>query len=397
MVSAPEGGGKSTFLRTVANLLHDEYAADSGLEVICASCADVSEKYAADLCSEVHAAAVVHEGGEQQTEEGLLETYIDRTRRLLGVDGSRGTKSGCSKKRVVLVLDDLDCIFDQYSNRRDDDLPYMRTDHLRVFGHHLGGLVRWLSSAQNQSQVVVLGATRRGATQLLRAHTGCPEFERCVELGSPSAAERTSIIDHLLRAAGIELKPLELTQTTAVKEVVEAADPVAQWASRVAGLTAGYLPGDLHAVVQRIGLLHRGRQALSLSSDISSAAAWSCALEAVVAIVPRQLQELDVQSGGGTGERRSWADFVGYDEIVADLQRRLASVHRKLLQGDDNSSASAASGRKTLQASTLRGIVIHGPTGCGKTLLASVVAAEVHQHKLPSFRVNFCFEVIRFI
>jgi phosphate starvation-inducible protein PhoH len=133
--------------------------------------------------------------------------------------------------------------------------------------------------------------------------------------------------------------------------------------------------------VQRIGLLHRGRQALSLSADVSGAAAWSCALEAVVAVVPRQLQELDVQSGGGTGERLSWADFAGYDEIVADLQRRLASVQRKLLQDSNSSSTRAAAdaGRKTLQASALRGIVIHGPTGCGKTLLASVVAAEVLQ------------------
>jgi hypothetical protein len=185
---------------------------------------------------------------------------------------------------------------------------------------------------------------------------------------------------------GARLQDLEDVDIQVEGAKEESVDAVAQWAKRLAGLTAGDLPGDLQAVVQRIGLLHRGRQALTTSdaNDVGSAA-WSCALEAVVAVVPRQLQELDVQSGGGSEERLSWADFAGYEEIVADLQRRLASVQRKLLQDSESSgvlaeaegSAPVSEPRKTLQASALRGIVIHGPTGCGKTLLASVVAAEV--------------------
>jgi hypothetical protein len=399
IVSAPKGGGKSSFLQSAVDWLGSHYSNGAGPRTLILSCSTVGKH--TTLSGELSAG----KAEMKTTKHGYLVTVL----RLLGAELSSDATKSIARDGLLLVLDDIDCIFDQYSANRDDTVADPRTDPQRLFGHHLGQLLSWLRSTADPGKVVILGATQRPPSELLRAHTGCPEFERCVVLGGPTQSERADILAYLLKESQLTLEhpdqgSAQLPELRNQQAVLE------EWAERLAGLSAGYLPGDLQAVVQRIGLLHAGQQAAAKlpvnengvnpeGTAYGGAVTWYSALEAVVSVVPRQLQQLGVGGGAGVstgagGGRLSWKDFAGYKDVIADLQRRLkAPVAAPSASG--GTSMDRVNNKeqqvKPLQRSTLRGLVIHGPTGCGKTLLASVVAAEVsHELRAISPHVTLC-------
>lgn len=410
IISAPVGGGKSSFLQGAADWLRAQYPSSSihrGPHIKILSCDGIGKHSTADLDESALGMGM----GTESAGRGLITNVL----RLLGADWPVTEQSGWdfTIDGLVLVLDDLDSVFDQYSASRDDLTADPRTDPQRVLGYHLSRLLSWLATAANPGRVLVLGATTRPPAQLLRAHTGCPEFERCLVLGSPTVSERAEVLAYLLAESGL---PFDAFDASTVAEEVGAGDAVVSakevvgvWAERLAGITAGYLPGDLRAVVQRISLLHDGEQAArNLRGDRTTTGstgdvyicrvAWGTALEAVVSVVPKQLQELGIGAGGSGGRggpragaaggRLSWSDFAGYPDILADLQRRLKSSAVEATPPVVSSSSAV----RPLQKMPLRGLVVHGPTGCGKTLLASVVAAEVRRdcQSRSTMTTNLC-------
>ena len=415
-ISSPWGGGKTQFLHSICDECKTWRVNGVDIEVIYVSCSVLSaQKNAITTINDTTTTATTAttEATEAiiNTEDKILH-YLDQLLLLLGVE--KKDRSTTAATATLLVLDDLDYILDQYATSRDEAPSSDPTmDSYRIFGYHLSVLLDALKDVTVSSKLLVLGATHRGASQLLRAHTGCPEFEKCWELSSPGNTERASILQWMLQDTQLQLENIKADESDSEGAPT---DVVCVWAERLAGLTAGFLPGDLQAVVQRITLIHRGEQVAAMTATAASridpshsntgtttvdhavsVVSWHCALEAVVSTAPKQLQQLSATSRTSGGERLSWKDFAGYDHIIADLQRRLATVQEnqyihtiqqnvEVLDNQDTgnyphnkdlTSTPNKNSKKKLQAAPLRGVVIHGPTGCGKTLLASVIASEV--------------------
>ena len=409
-ISSPSGSGKTQFLHSICDECKTWRVNGVDIEVIYVSCSVLSVQKNAITTNT--AATTTAEVETLLNNEAKITHYLDQLLVLLGVE--KKDRSTTAATATLLVLDDLDLILDQYATSRDEAPSSDPTmDSYRIFGYHLSVLLDALKDVTVSSKLLVLGATHRGASQLLRAHTGCPEFEKCWELSSPGNIERASILQWMLQDTQLQLENIITDESDS-----EGAprDVVCVWSERLAGLTAGFLPGDLQVVVQRITLIHRGEQVATMTATAASridpshsntgtttadhavsVVSWHCALEAVVSTAPKQVQQLSATSSTSGGERLSWKDFAGYDHIIADLQRRLATVqenqyihtiqqtievvdHRDAGNDPHNkdlTSTPNTNSKKKLQAAPLRGVVIHGPSGCGKTLLASVIASEV--------------------
>ena len=406
LLSAPAGGGKSVLLDIVGSLCAE---AHEGVTVLRASCQGLDQR-ADNLIN--NAADTI-----DTSEWGLLLQVL----RALGMDHLVAKSQSMQTDSVLLCLDDMDAVFMHYSARKDDNLETGRTAEIyQQFGYQLSQLLRTLSQPNNSTRILVVGCTRKDPTQLLRAHTGCPEFEKCFALCSPTYTERVHILNKLLTDTGLIYQMNSDTNLTNLEPAIqEPGAPSAEvqravrgdWAARLAALSAGYLPGDLAAVVQRIVFLHRGQSVAMQSKMVSGESvvkteteekvSWNIALDAIVSVIPLTLQQLGVQGNSNTNAtcsaRLCWRDFAGYTDLVNDLKRRLAPLANSTSSGGPNTgkntdySNTAMEGAPQgkllrLKGAVLRGIVLHGPSGCGKTLLASVITSEVND---PSCSIYF--------
>jgi len=78
-----------------------------------------------------------------------------------------------------------------------------------------------------------------------------------------------------------------------------------------------------------------------------------------------------------TTERLSLEDFAGYEEVKVKLRRLLQSLKATQRESSDDSSS------LRMAVVPVRGVVLHGAVGCGKTFLAQVLAAEAQMTFLP--------------
>lgn len=419
LLSAPAGGGKSVLLDTVASMCAETH---EGVTVVRASCKGLDQRQDS-LTNTTDVIDAI-----DTSEWGLLLKVL----RTLGMEHVVPKQQSTHTGAILLCLDDMDAVFMHYSARKDDNLETGRSAEIyQQFGYQLSQLLHTLASPNNTTRILMIGCTRKDPTQLLRAHTGCPEFEKCFALCSPNFTERVLILNKLLADTTlvyqanpeVPLDPTLLITTAAVQRAARH-----DWAARLAALSAGYLPGDLAAVIQRVVFLHRGKTAAAQSKAVKLDSAekketsekidgvlWSTALDAVVSVIPLTLQQLGVQgnsarqsSTGSSSVRLGWSDFAGYTHLVADLKRRLAplansttaisgnvTVDRSPHIDTNPSSDVVGEGVKgkvlRLKGAVLRGIVLHGPSGCGKTLLASVITSEVRISPFSSFGVFSLF------
>eukprot|EP01032_Pedospumella_encystans_P013211 gene13211-15223_t len=399
LLSAPAGGGKSVLLDTVGNLCAE---AHEGVTVLRASCKGLDQR----PDNLINNAADTIDTSEW---DHLLQVL-----RALGMEHLVAKSQSMQTDSVLLCLDDMDAVFMHYSARKDDNLETGRTAEIyQQFGYQLSQLLRTLAQPNNSTRILIVGCTRKDPTQLLRAHTGCPEFEKCFALCSPTYTERVHILNKLLTDTGLVYQMNSDTNLANLEPAAqEPGAPSAEvqhavrrdWAARLAALSAGYLPGDLAAVVQRIVFLHRGRSVAMQSKMVSGESvvkteseervAWNTALDAIVSVIPLTLQQLGVQGNSSSNNnssssaRLSWRDFAGYTDLINDLKRRLAPLANSTSSGglstgkDKDNSNTAMEGAPPgkvlrLKGAVLRGIVLHGPSGCGKTLLASVITSEL--------------------
>ena len=396
LLSAPAGGGKSVLLDTVGSLCAE---AHEGVTVLRVSCQGLDQR-ADNLIN--NAADTI-----DTSEWGLLLQVL----RALGMDHLVAKSQTDS---VLLCLDDMDAVFMHYSARKDDNLETGRTAEIyQQFGYQLNQLLRTLAQPNNSTRILVVACTRKDHTKLLRAHTGCPEFEKCFAICSPTYTERVHIITKLLTDTElVSQMNFDAKLTNLEPAAQEPGAPSAEvqravrgdWAARLAALSAGYLPGDLAAVVQRIVFLHRGRSVAMQSKMVSGESvvktereekvSWNAALDAIVSVIPLTLQQLGVQGNSSSNNnssssaRLSWRDFAGYTDLVNDLKRRLAPLANSTSSGGPSTGKNTDYSNATmegapqgkvlrLKGAVLRGVVLHGPSGCGKTLLAGVITSEV--------------------
>jgi tRNA A37 threonylcarbamoyladenosine biosynthesis protein TsaE len=293
---------------------------------------------------------------------------------------------------LLVVLDSLDTVLRQYGvgseegavgeeNSFEGAAVLDPGNEFQIVGHLVTKLLQFLAPActggESGCAAMVVGACRLDLKAVPRAHTGCPEFELRVLLPRLSASDRADVVLYML-SSHLRHQPVQLEADLSGEEGV---DVVGHWASRIASITAGYLPGDLLALVRHTFLIHRGvSEAEASNGGVQMVLRWETLLQALLALPPKQLQSLGIDSSSGGGgpsqqSRLSWSDFAGYQHETRQIKRLFSNPRRAEVKSE---VAVAASGPTLAELfSCPKGIVLHGPTGCGKSLLARVIAAEV--------------------
>lgn len=306
---------------------------------------------------------------------------------------------------LVLLIDDIDQLFDLFSleeetwmgSRSSADDKY-RT--LKLLAYHLKNILDYqkqLLSPDNCIRTFVIGTSNYTLGTLPRSEVGCPQFEWVYALPKPSYSDRVRIISKMLiEDCRFRLEDISSAEPNAVDQtmfqqllsslgtnkeedrctlaVEKEVETVYSWATHLAKLTKGYVPGDLWSVLQRAYFLQSASNSLAFSetADPTGFLTWKLLLQALLSTALKATADLDFNSqsdfSSQTSRQLSWDSFVVSNDFKAHLQRLLIAF-----RGDKHNEV--ASGFAQLKLP--KGFVIHGPSGCGKTLLSNIICKEV--------------------
>ncbi|KNC98972.1 AAA family ATPase, CDC48 subfamily [Spizellomyces punctatus DAOM BR117] len=197
----------------------------------------------------------------------------------------------------------------------------------------------------NPSRVVVMGATNR-PNSIDEALRRPGRFDREIEIGIPSAEARLEILTTLLRRVPHTLTDSEISQ--------------------IAASTHGYVGADLAAVCREAGLktIHRvTSDMLGLPSHVSDTEELCINADDVAAamneIRPSAMREIMLEV-----PKVLWSDIGGQEEVKQKLKE---AVEWPLKHPE-------AFLRFNIRPP--KGILLYGPPGCSKTLMAKALATE---------------------
>eukprot|EP00455_Lapot_gusevi_P005513 TRINITY_DN12362_c0_g1_i2.p1 TRINITY_DN12362_c0_g1~~TRINITY_DN12362_c0_g1_i2.p1 ORF type:complete len:624 (-),score=80.66 TRINITY_DN12362_c0_g1_i2:68-1837(-) len=235
----------------------------------------------------------------------------------------------------LIIFDDIDRLMpppaenDAHSNLRTSQIVEMFTDLMTSF------LSRYGVSSRGQAGGIAIVATARSGVSFHPMLQLPPLFTCQVELPSPNAHGRQEIIEKILKAKRI---PYQVDLEALAAE------------------TEGYMGSDLNQLIERI--IHasasrsfRSRSTLEIREvDVR---------EALDGFVPASLKDIPLQPSS-----TSWQDIGGLVEVREVLKETLEMPTRyaRLFE--------------TAPLKLRSGILLYGPPGCGKTMLASAVAKE---------------------
>uniref|UniRef100_A0A8C7UV27 AFG2 AAA ATPase homolog A n=1 Tax=Oncorhynchus mykiss TaxID=8022 RepID=A0A8C7UV27_ONCMY len=205
-------------------------------------------------------------------------------------------------------------------------------------------LMDGIGSEGHSGQLLVLGATNRPHA-LDPALRRPGRFDKELEVGVPSAAERADILRKLLTSVPCRLTPDEVTQ--------------------LADGAHGYVGADLAAVCKEAGL-HALRHALgsgSQPSDLQLMGTVTVTLQdlqwAMSEVKPSAMREVAIDV-----PKVRWSDVGGMEQVKLKLKQ---AVEWPLRHPE-------AFTRMGIQPP--KGVLLYGPPGCSKTMIAKALANE---------------------
>ncbi|NXA51890.1 SPAT5 protein, partial [Nothocercus julius] len=205
-------------------------------------------------------------------------------------------------------------------------------------------LMDGIGSEGTEGQLLVLGATNR--PHALDAALRRPgRFDKEIEIGIPNAQDRLDILQKLLKKVPHSLTAAELTQ--------------------LADSAHGYVGADLAALCKEAGL-HALRRALGtraerLDSEVAGSLqiAFQDFLQATKEVRPSAMREVAVDV-----PKVSWSDIGGLEDVKLKLKQ---AVEWPLKHPDSFI-------RMGIQPP--KGVLLYGPPGCSKTMIAKALAHE---------------------
>jgi len=223
---------------------------------------------------------------------------------------------------MLLFIDEIDAI----CPKRDDSSEAER--------RMVAALLTALDGAKGADGVVVLGATNR-PDAIDPAIRRAGRLEREIEVGVPNTEERLQILEVHLRGLQHTLSAEDLRQ--------------------LARRCHGFVGADLRALC-----MAAARTALRTSKDSMD---LECCLEALPSVPPSALKELLVE----VPEVR-WADIGGYETTKEALKEAVEwpICHAWAFQA--------------MRIDPPRGVLLYGPPGCSKTMMAKAVATETEMN-----------------
>ncbi|KAJ6668792.1 hypothetical protein lerEdw1_012276 [Lerista edwardsae] len=205
-------------------------------------------------------------------------------------------------------------------------------------------LMDGIGSEGNEGQLLVLGATNR--PQALDPALRRPgRFDKEIEIGVPNAQDRLEILEKLLDRVPHSLTTAELIQ--------------------LADSAHGYVGADLAALCKEAGLsaLRRvlGEKANILDDNLSGTVTITCSdfLQSMNEVRPSAMREVAIDV-----PKVAWSDIGGMEEVKLKLKQ---AVEWPLKHPESFIQ---------MGIQPPKGVLLYGPPGCSKTMIAKALAHE---------------------
>ncbi|KAF6000450.1 Spermatoproteinsis associated protein 5 [Cyanidiococcus yangmingshanensis] len=247
----------------------------------------------------------------------------------------------------VLLFDDLDALLtDRIDTQTEEDSERVRAAMLTFFTKlsRRGAAVSHLNVSGIATVLVIATTRQRRIVDDVLGASGF--FDREIALEMPNTAERLAVLETL----------------------VTATDPSSQSVlTTVAEQTRGFSPADLTALWRRATLAAYERQRIqssvneTSSEPVLSQPELSCMdwREALAIVRPSSLPDWTLER-----PRTRWSDIGGQEQAKRILMETLVLMQQHTAE------------LERLGFRVPRGILLYGPPGCSKTLLARAAAAE---------------------
>jgi len=289
-----------------------------------------------------------------------------------------------SNHSCIIVIDNLDVTFQSNATNNDMESTDSRTFFYLQLSHCIYSLVQLLTDPTFSCNFFLIASSQLDTHQLYSSNTNssstarCPDFELVLPLPRLSHSSRMKLIEQLL-----------LSHSLCIDLSI-----VDEHASKIADMTRGFTPGSIVKVFEEVMRVRDREQQLPNVINIyptSTQTLLATFFEAAVNIRRTSeqtiLHQFSSPSDGDRGSNTSnsgnpskgltFDDFAGYEEVKMKLRRLLQS-----LKANPRASSEDKNSLK-LTVVPVRGVVLHGAVGCGKTFLAQVLAAEAQMAFLP--------------
>ncbi|XP_072857771.2 ATPase family gene 2 protein homolog A isoform X1 [Pogona vitticeps] len=240
------------------------------------------------------------------------------------------------RRPSIIFIDEIDALFPKREGVQNEI-------EKRIVASLLT-LMDGIGSEDNQGQLLVLGATNCLHT-LDPALRRPGRFDKEIEIGVPNAQNRRDILSKLLNKVPHSLTTKELTQ--------------------LADKTHGYVGADLAALCKEAGLhaFQRvlGQKASLLDDEVSGSVILSHSdfLQAMNDVRPSAMREVAIDV-----PKVSWSDIGGMEDVKLKLKQ---AVEWPLKHPESFI-------RMGIQPP--KGVLLYGPPGCSKTMIAKALAHE---------------------
>lgn len=298
---------------------------------------------------------------------------------------------------LLLIIENIDLLISSFSSQN------FTSNELLLSTRYFIKLLHFMTTPLFHFPICLLTTTSLSESLISTKFLGTPGFESIITLPIPQLSDRKIIFQSLLQNIIIsnetqqtnensqnilEKIPLDLANELLEENVNDDNDNddadecnfiLNQWICRCSLLTAGYLPGDLVKIIQRMITISSARRQpnLPVTTNIMTIN-WNDFLTALNITPPNQLISLqnDLFIGSGTqggiivegrSSKLSWKDFAGYDKEKLYIQSLLNRF----------SHHESANNLLLNDLGLPRGLLLCGESGTGKSYLARIIAAEV--------------------